>query len=107
MAALKASNHKKNLAFGGGIRLLACLGMAAGMMFTVLPAEAAQAAHSIARDGKAIKAAANAKTEVAVKDPETTGSVEASDDGLHCSQSRKRLFVESEGWIVRKVTTCY
>jgi hypothetical protein len=28
-------------------------------------------------------------------------------DGKNCGQSRKRLFVEGEGWIVRRVTTCY
>lgn len=104
MTALRASNHKKNHAFGGGVRLLACLGLAVGMTFTALPAEAAR---NLAGDGKAVKTAASAKTDVAVKDPETTGSIETSDDGLSCSQSRKRLFVEGEGWIVRKVTTCY
>jgi hypothetical protein len=104
MTALRASNHKKNQSFGGGIQWLACLTLAAGMAFTLLPAEAA---HALARDGKAIKAATEAKTEVAAKDPETTGSIQPSDDGLSCSQSRKRLFVEGEGWIVRKVTTCY
>ena len=31
----------------------------------------------------------------------------AIDDGKNCGQSRKRLFVEGEGWIVRRVTTCY
>lgn len=24
----------------------------------------------------------------------------------HCSKSRKRLWIEGEGWIVRKVTSC-
>ncbi|MGO4389225.1 hypothetical protein AB4Y85_16980 [Microvirga sp. 2YAF29] len=104
MTAPRASNHKKNHSFGGGIQLLACLGLAAGMTLAALPAEAA---HNVGRDGKAIKAATEARTDVAVKDPETTGSVETSDDGLSCSQSRRRLFVEGEGWIVRKVTTCY
>ncbi len=36
-------------------------------------------------------------------------SVEVSDesDGLNCGKSRKRLWVEGEGWVVRKVTTCH
>ncbi|WP_457089986.1 hypothetical protein [Microvirga sp. P5_D2] len=69
-----------------------------------LPAEAA---YAVVRDGKVAKVETKSPTAVAVKDPETTGSIQPSDDGLSCSQSRKRLFVEGEGWIVRKVTTCY
>jgi hypothetical protein len=104
MFALRASNHNKNSCLMGGIRLMACLSVAAGLALTVLPAHAA---YAVAHDGKAIKTATKSTTEVAVKDPETTGSVQPPDDGLNCSQSRKRLFVEGEGWIVRKVTTCY
>ncbi|MFD1303111.1 hypothetical protein [Methylobacterium marchantiae] len=33
-------------------------------------------------------------------------SIEAEDDGLACTKSRKRMFVDGEGWIVRRVTTC-
>jgi hypothetical protein len=104
MTALKASNYKKNHSFGGGIRLLACLSLVMGMVLTALPAEAA---HNLGRDERAIESATNIKTNVAMKDTDTSDSIEASDDGLSCSQSRKRLFVEGEGWIVRKVTTCY
>lgn len=104
MTALRASNHNKNSGPTGGIKLIACLGLATGMVLAIFPAEAAP---TVARDGRAIKVAVTTKTEVAVKDPEATGSIQASDDGLTCSQSRKRLFVEGEGWIVRKVTTCY
>ena len=28
------------------------------------------------------------------------------DDSANCSKSRKRLWIEGEGWIVRKVTIC-
>lgn len=104
MFALEASNHKKKSSFAGGFGILASLTLVAGLAMAASPA---QAASGIARDGKAVKVAVSAKTEVAVKDPEETGSIQASDDGLSCSQSRKRLFVEGEGWIVRKVTTCY
>ena len=31
---------------------------------------------------------------------------EAEDDAANCSRSRRRLWVEGEGWIVRRVTTC-
>ncbi len=33
-------------------------------------------------------------------------SVEEEEDGLACTKSRKRMFVDGEGWIVRRVTTC-
>ncbi|WP_243373882.1 hypothetical protein [Microvirga solisilvae] len=47
-------------------------------------------------------------TTVAAQDVEETGSIKAQEAGdPTCSKSRKRLFVEGEGWIVRKVTTCY
>jgi hypothetical protein len=36
----------------------------------------------------------------------TTGSVDKDTDAAGCLRSRKKLFVEGEGWIVRRVTTC-
>ena len=46
----------------------------------------------------------------AVDGPAVTSSlqVRSSVDGPpNCDRSRRRLFVEGEGWIVRRVTTCY
>ena len=49
-----------------------------------------------------------ASAAAAVKEPETTGSTEKAPQlEPNCAQSRKRLWVEGEGWIVRRVTTCY
>jgi len=31
---------------------------------------------------------------------------ESEDDATNCSRARRRLWVEGEGWIVRRVTTC-
>lgn len=31
---------------------------------------------------------------------------EADDDSANCTKSRRRLWVDGEGWIVRRVTTC-
>lgn len=31
---------------------------------------------------------------------------EADEDMTNCSRSRRRLWVDGEGWIVRRVTTC-
>ena len=44
----------------------------------------------------------------AAKDPESTGSIEEA-QALQpgCHRPRKRLWVEGEGWIVRRVTVCY
>jgi hypothetical protein len=68
------------------------------------PAQAASAAAVRAKSAAAPVAA----TQAAVKEPETTGSVEkASTLEPNCAQSRRRLWVEGEGWIVRRVTTCY
>jgi hypothetical protein len=37
-------------------------------------------------------------------EPVATGSVERDD--VACERTRRRLWVEGEGWIVRRVTTC-
>lgn len=33
-------------------------------------------------------------------------AVDGEDEAANCSTTRKRLWVESEGWVVRKVTIC-
>lgn len=33
-------------------------------------------------------------------------ATETEEDPVNCNRSRKRLWVEGEGWIVRKVTIC-
>jgi hypothetical protein len=84
--------------------LVAGLVVAAGLGLTALPAEAARA------EKGAAKASGQPVTAVAAQEVETTSSVSvkpnASDDA-RCDVARKRLFVEGEGWIVRRVTTCY
>lgn len=69
-----------------------------------VPAEAASAAAMRTKSAAPQVAA----TPVAAKEPETTGTVEKA-TGLepNCAQSRRRLWVEGEGWIVRRVTTCF
>jgi hypothetical protein len=47
------------------------------------------------------------KSKLARSEPETTGSVaSAASAEPACDKSRKRLWVEGEGWVVRRVTTC-
>ena len=69
------------------------------------PAQAASAAAVRAKSAASVVAT----TQAAVKDPEATGTVEKASATLepNCAQSRRRLWVEGEGWIVRRVTTCY
>ena len=69
------------------------------------PAQAASAAAVRTKTAAAPVVA----TQAAVKEPETTGATEKASNTLepNCSQSRRRLWVEGEGWIVRRVTTCY
>jgi hypothetical protein len=67
------------------------------------------AAPAVPREVSAATSVKDKGTAVAVKDVEETSSIQtdATDDMSNCDRSRKRLFVEGEGWIVRRVTTCY
>jgi len=104
MATLKGSRAKRNSFFGGRSIFFASLGVAVGIAFAPLPTEAAPA---VAREVPA-KSLKDKGTAVAVKDAEETGSIQTdATDAPNCDRSRKRLFVEGEGWIVRRVTTCY
>jgi hypothetical protein len=77
------------------------------MTVAAFPAEAAGTG---AKGSRA--AAASAKTVPAVvadttdRQPETTSAVSVSSDPA-CQRSRKRLWVDGEGWVVRRVTTCF
>ncbi|KFG70292.1 hypothetical protein JH26_05420 [Microvirga sp. BSC39] len=86
----------------GGLKILAVLSVFAGAGLGGA-AEAAPASH-----GVAAKPAKETVTAVSAKDVETTSSVQpTTGSDAHCDISRKRMFVEGEGWIVRRVTTCY
>jgi hypothetical protein len=82
----KTLGYAASLAFG-------CWGLAAS-------AQAAQNAGQGDRPAAMIKATVTAQNTQA-------GSELEVDDGKNCGQSRKKMFVEGEGWIVRRVTTCY
>lgn len=89
---------------GGIFSILAAGCLIGGLSLLSTPASAAHGA-----DHSGTKKAAQAVTTLASKDPETTSSIVSDQDGegLNCDRSRKRLWVEGEGWIVRRVTTCY
>jgi hypothetical protein len=88
----------------GVFAVLAAACLIGGVSLSSTPASAAHNA-----DHSGAKQAPQTVTTVASKDPETTSSIaqDQNDDGPTCDRSRKRLWVEGEGWIVRRVTTCY
>jgi hypothetical protein len=78
----------------------AALGLAAAS------AEAAAPARSSERPGVTRSAAAAMPAgETSVEVTSSIGA--AAPDERPCERSRKRLWVEGEGWVVRKVATCY
>ncbi|MBJ6124942.1 hypothetical protein [Microvirga splendida] len=102
MKASGASVQPRVSPLQSGIKLLAILSVFAGLGL-VGAAQAAPASH-----GAAAKPSKAAVTAVSAKDVETTSSVQANTGSdAYCDISRKRMFVEGEGWIVRRVTTCY
>jgi hypothetical protein len=51
--------------------------------------------------------AKSGKSKLTRSEPETTGSVSKSEpEQPGCDRMRRRMWVEGEGWIVRRVTTC-
>jgi hypothetical protein len=103
MKALGASARKRISPLSGGLKVMAILAVAAGFGLAAERTDAAHAGHSVAP-----KPDKGSVTSVAAQDVETTSSIETkSVNDVPCDISRKRLFVEGEGWIVRRVTTCY
>ena len=103
MKASGASIQKRISPRSGCLSLFAVLSIVAGFGLATEAVQAAPAGH-----GAAAKPSKETVTAVAAKDVETTSSVQSNaGNAPHCDISRKRLFVDGEGWIVRKVTTCY
>jgi len=98
-----ASARRRFSPLGGGLKVMAGLAIAVGFGLAAERTDAAHGGHAVAA-----KPAKEPVTAVVAKDVETTSSIESrpANDGT-CDISRKRLFVEGEGWIVRRVTTCY
>ncbi|MFE1601984.1 hypothetical protein [Methylobacterium sp. ID0610] len=82
-----------------GARLTLLAALTAGASLATVPAFAAPAV-----DKTPAKAQGRSP---AVRDVTATATTpeDAADDAT-CTTARKRLFVEGEGWIVRRVTTC-
>jgi len=93
----------------GGL-VTGCAGGVLAIAFLMTPAQAAHiGSHSPAQGvSQSDKISARkGSTTVAAKDVETVGSIQSSEGAPNCNRSRKKLWVEDQGWIVRQVTTCY
>ena len=103
MGALSPSTESIKSSRGGRLSILAAMCIAGSLSLLPGSAMATQGA-----DHAATKQAAQKTTTLASQDPETTSSIEIGrTEDVACDRSRKRLWVEGEGWIVRRVTTCY
>ncbi|MEE7504208.1 hypothetical protein ACLBXO_27430 [Methylobacterium sp. C33D] len=47
-----------------------------------------------------------AETKVAEAAPQVHPVSVERDDDVTCSRARRRLWIEGEGWVVRRITTC-
>jgi hypothetical protein len=47
-----------------------------------------------------------AETKVAEASPQVHPAAVERDDDVTCSRARRRLWIEGEGWVVRRITTC-
>ena len=102
MSALRVLYQSRNLSPDGRSGLFVLAWILAGLGLFSLPAEAARLGQDAAKPSK------ERVLTLAAKDPEATPSVQTDEDSdPYCASARKRLFVEGEGWIVRRVTTCY
>ena len=85
----------------------ACLALLIGSFIVVLPLTSAEAA-SKERPHPAANLKA-AKSKLADAEPATTGSIATppTDAQSTCDRPRRRLWVEGEGWVVRRISSCY
>jgi hypothetical protein len=84
--------------------------LASATLFLGLVIAVAGVAPAGAAPAKAVKPSAAATEPVrapaAMPQPKAAYSQAGPDDAAGCFSARKKLFVDGEGWIVRRVTTC-
>jgi hypothetical protein len=84
---------------------LACATLLIGSVFLLIPMTSSFAAPSTPPATARVAAVDLAKT--AEADAPTTGSIKAAEeDDAGCYRTRRKLWVDGEGWIVRRVTLC-
>jgi hypothetical protein len=80
---------------------LASAALLIGSAIAVLGAGPADAAPARAK-----RAAVAAKAPAPVAEPKAAYTKAGPDEDAGCFSARRKLFVDGEGWIVRRVTTC-
>jgi hypothetical protein len=102
------SNRNHVVKFANPISVFAGVVVGAGLLLA--PAVAAPASGS-KRTDRPVQAAPTAytstKAPVSTDEPAATSSIATPQLDAGCQKSRRRLWVESEGWVVRRVTTCF
>ena len=84
------------------------LSLIVGMGFVAEAAESSRTGKPPAGKAATVTTAYSSSKSRATSEPQATGSVPAVEvENANCTKSRKRLWVEGEGWIVRRVTTCF
>ncbi len=83
---------------------LACASLLLGTTFLIVPINPGFAASA---SSKARVATVQPAKTADADGPATTGSTKASEeDEAGCYRERRKLWVDGEGWIVRRVTLC-
>ena len=85
----------------------ACFALFFGSVLLVLPLAPAEAAPQ-ARPRPAPAATKAAGSKLAQAEPVTTSSISKApgEEQPFCDRARRRLWIEGEGWVVRRVSTC-
>ena len=88
-----------------GLRTALCT-LLVGSTLLALPLAPAEAAQ---QERVRQAAVAEKATKLAEADPATTSSLSkaSGEDEPACSRPRRRLWVEGEGWVVRRVSACH
>ena len=88
-----------------GLRTAFCT-LLFGSTLLVVPLAPAEAAP---QERTRLAAATDKATKLAEADPATTSSLSkaAGEEDQTCSRPRRRLWVEGEGWVVRRVSACH
>jgi hypothetical protein len=108
MTAISLYARTENRSSGRRLGFVAAAAFLGGVSLLALPAQAAHGSGHRPDKQSDKQPVQEDTTTLAAQDPETTGSIQSqSDNDANCARSRMRLWVEGEGWIVRKVTTCY
>jgi hypothetical protein len=95
-----ASSRTSGAGASLGLALFLC-----GSAFVFAPLASSTAAEAQTAKKTRVAAAEVTKTAVAEAPAEAAPSGPTEDD-LACFRPRKRLWVEGEGWIIRRVTVC-